>query len=280
MPIITYNSEKSNPPTFDIRNYLHLLGNRTKEGKYTCPNCEGHNLSINKDDGKYDCYNCGDTKAIFKVIKQKAEEWEDTWNKPPRPKQTRHFHYPDRNGKPFIGVKRIDYGNGKKNCFQQQWNASKTEYVPGLDGINREDIPVYKYKEIQQAIANGKKIFIVEGETTADALWRLDIPATCNIGGSGKWRESDSQDLKGAKVVICPDRDIEGIKHAEQIAKDFPDAQWLYAYPQSGLWERLNHGGGADVADWIQDHNLTAKDILGAVEDKQRELKPLTSSPA
>ena len=274
---ITQKSNNSNPSTFDIRDYLNLLGDRTKEGKYTCPNCGGHNLSINKRDGKYDCYNCGDTKAIFKAIKQKAgewEEWEESWNKPPRPKQTRYFHYPDRNGKPFAEVKRIDCGDGKKKCFQQQWDASKTEYVPGLNGIKREDIPIYKYREIKQAITDGKKIFIVEGETTAEALWRLDIPATCNIGGSEKWRGSDSQDLKGAKVVICPDRDIKGIKHAEQIAEDFPDAQWLYAYPQSSLWERIESGGGADVADWIQDYSLTTKDILDAVEDKQRELKP------
>lgn len=274
--MIPNTAKNSNSTDFDIRNYLYLLGDRTKEGKYTCPHCGGHNLSINQKNGKYDCYNCNDTKAIFRAIKEKAGEWEDKWKKPPRPKETRQFHYLDRNGKPFVGVKRFDYGNGKKNCFQQQWDESKQEYIKGLDGINREDIPIYKYREVKQAIANNKTIFIVEGETTANALWNLDIPATCNIGGSGKWRESDSQDLQGAKVVICPDRDTEGIKHAERIAKDFLDAKWLYAYPESGLWKRLNSGGGADVADWIEDYNLTAEDILGAIEDEKRKLQPAT----
>ncbi|MGD1714985.1 VapE domain-containing protein [Dapis sp. BLCC M172] len=281
--IITDKNKSDNPSEFDIRNYLGLLGNRTKEGKYTCPNCGGHNLSINKNDGKYDCYNCGDTKAIFKAIKQKAGEWEDKWEKSHRQKQTRYYHYPNRNDGLFIRVQRTDCGNGKKKFYQQQWVASRNEYVnglsenkkkPGTVTINREDIPIYRCREVQSAIADGKKIFIAEGESAVDALWDLGIPATCNIGGSGQWKGSDSQDLKGAKVVICPDRDIKGINHAELIAKDFPNAEWLYAYPQSGLWDRLNSGGGADVADWIEEYNLSAENILNAVESKQRELKP------
>lgn len=272
---ITITEQKVNSSNFDIRNYLHLLEGPTKEGKYICPNCEGHNLSVNKNNGKYDCYNCGDTKAIFKAIKDKSGEWEDKWNKPIRPKNIKHFRYLNRDGKHFVRVERVDYGDGKKNCFQQRWDADKSDYVPGLDGIKRKDIPIYRYREVQQAIADGKKIFIAEGETTADALWELGIPATCNIGGATKWRKSDSQDLKGAKVVICPDRDIPGVKHAEEIVKDFPDAEWLYAYPQSGLWKRLNFGGAADVADWIEEYGLTAEDILNAVEDKQRELNPV-----
>ncbi|MDJ0553378.1 MAG: VapE family protein [Microcoleaceae cyanobacterium MO_207.B10] len=274
MKNITHSKEKVNTSDFDIRNYLDLLGDRTKEGKYICPNCGGHNLSSNGKTGKYNCFNCKDTKAIFKAIKQKAGEWEEKWKKPARPENFKYFYYPDRNGKPLVRVKRIDHGNGKKKFSQQRWDADKGAYIPGLKGIDRENIPVYRCREVRQAIADGKKIFIVEGETSADALWELGIPATTNIGGSGKWKESDFQDLKGAKVVICPDRDITGIKHAEDIAKDFPDAKWLYAYPESGLWKRLNFGGGADVADWIKEHNLTAEDIYQAVEDKQRELKP------
>lgn len=286
--IIPHNSKNNNSSEFDIRDYLYLLGKQTKEGKYHCPNCGGHNLSIDKKTGKYNCYNCGDTKAIFKAVKQKAGEWEDKvseWKKEVRPKQTKSYYYPTRGGEKFIRVQRVDLGDGnKKKFYQQQWVASRNQYINGLGedkkelgtvNINRKDIPVYKYKEVQQAIADGKTIFIVEGESCADALWQLGIPATCNIGGSEKWGPSDSQDLKGAKVVICPDRDTKGIKHAEIIAKDFLDAGWLYAYPRSRLWDRLNSGGGADVADWIKECNLTAKDILNAVESKQRELKPL-----
>ncbi|MDJ0518894.1 MAG: VapE family protein [Trichodesmium sp. MO_231.B1] len=284
--IITDKNKSDNPSGFDIRNYLDLLGDRTKEGKYICPNCGGHNLSISKNSGAYTCYdNCagGD---VMKAVKQKAGEWEDKWEKPHRPKQTRYYRYLNRSGKPFVRVQREDYVGGKKKFYQQQWVASRNQYInglsedkekPGTANVSRTEIPIYRYEEVKLAIADGKKIFIAEGESAVDALWDLDIPATCNIGGSEKWKASDSQDLKGAKVVICPDRDIKGINHAERIAEDFPNAEWLYAYPQSVLWNRLNSGGGADVVDWIEECNLTAKDILDAVESEQRKLKPLSS---
>ncbi len=274
------NSEKNNPSDFDIRDYRHLLGDRTKEGKYTCPNCGGHNLSVNKNNGKYDCYNCGDTKAIFKAIKQKAGEWEGKWEKPVRTKQIRYYNYPTRSDKPFVRVQREDLGDGKKKKFyQQQWVANRNQYInglgknekkPGTIDISRADIPAYRYKEVQQAIAGSKKIFIVEGEATADVLWQLGIPATCNIGGSQQSKESDSQDLKGAKVVICPDRDIKGIKHAELIAKDFPDPvkfdnaqilQGVQGIGKSTFFEAL---AGADFFT----------DDMGNISDKDEKIKP------
>ena len=58
----------SNFGGFDIRNYLDQLTKSEKPGKYICPNCGGHNLSINLKTGKYDCYNCHDTKAITSIL--------------------------------------------------------------------------------------------------------------------------------------------------------------------------------------------------------------------
>lgn len=79
----------------------------------------------------------------------------------------------------------------------------------------------------------------MEGETCADALWKLDIPATTNIGGSGKWRPSDTNDLANAKeIVLCPDRDKPGIKHMEDIAKNF-NADSRFRYDPNFLKERV-----------------------------------------
>lgn len=50
---------------FVIGDYSHLLVKYPSEkGKYICPACQGHNLSIHKDGKKYDCYDCHDTKKI------------------------------------------------------------------------------------------------------------------------------------------------------------------------------------------------------------------------
>jgi phage-related protein len=71
-------------------------------------------------------------------------------------------------------------------------------------------------------------------------MWSIGLPATTNIGGSGKWQPSDTADLVGmARTVLCPDRDKPGMKHMETIAEKFPEAQWLYAFPYSPLWKKL-----------------------------------------
>jgi predicted P-loop ATPase len=81
--------------------------------------------------------------------------------------------------------------------------------------------------------------------------------------------ESDTKDLQGAKVVIVPDRDEPGIKHAELLHQEFPDALWLYPFPNSKAWENLPKSKGLDIADWIEHHKITADDIKAAIGDKK-----------
>jgi len=185
-----------------------------------------------------------------------------------RPAQTRYWEYPARDGSPLVRVKRVDDGSGTKKITQQHWDGSK--WVSGLGNIDRADIPVYRYQDVQKANSENQLVFIVEGEPCADLLWALGLAATCNIGGSGKWRPSDSQDLLGAAYVICPDRDVPGIKHAEQIAQDFPAARWLYPYPDSPAWDNLPKSQGLDIADWVKDKNLSAKDLINSITPHPR----------
>ena len=191
--------------------------------------------------------------------------------KSPRPQQRRVWEYPDRDGNPLVRVIRIDDGfGGKPKRWQEHWNGEK--WVKGLKGVKRADIPIYRYKEVKEAIALGETIFIVEGEPAADALWELKLPATTNIGGSSKWKPSDTQDLEEASVILCPDRDRPGLNHMDMINKDFPDAQWLYAFPSSPFWNNLPRSGGLDVVDWIDSHELTASDIWEAIESRREDV--------
>ncbi|PSN19379.1 hypothetical protein C7271_07570, partial [filamentous cyanobacterium CCP5] len=102
---------------------------------------------------------------------------------------------------------------------------------------------------------------------------------------AGKWKQYSYpnylEDLKPYQVVLCPDRDEPGVKHCEEIEADLidhgiPVAGWLYAFPDSYLWQRLPKSGGADVADWIAD-GATRDDILGAVE--ARRVAPVSPEP-
>jgi hypothetical protein len=247
-----------------------------------CPHC-----------GKPDwCYSIGDL-SVCKRSHEPAPGWEksskvdsegsfyyapikEIWVKPLRPIKTTHYLYPDRLGNPLVKVVRKDDGNGEKSIYQEHWDGK--QWIKGLGEVKRENIPIYRYTEVRQAIARGETIFIVEGEGKADLLWSLGFPATCNIAGSGKWRPSDSEDLKGSTVILCPDRDKPGIKHCEAIAKDFPNAQWLYCFPNSPLWNHLPDSKGADIKDWI-DEGAGKEDIIEAIGEK-KTLDPQKSEKA
>ncbi len=256
-----------------------VRGNLVKVSKSNpCPHC-----------GKPDwCYSIGEL-SVCNRDQPPATGWEATSKadkdgkiyyarpqekKAIRPRQTRYWEYPARDGSPLVRVVRFDDGQGgKPDWTQQSWGKCKSSrqigWIGGTEGVARENIPVYRYADVQKAIANNELIFIVEGESCADILWGLGLAATCNIGGSGKWRSSDTTDLEGAKVVICPDRDEPGIKHANLLHQEFPDALWLYAYPDSPAWNNLPKSQGLDIVDWIEQGKLAPSNITAAIGEKK-----------
>ncbi|WP_414544417.1 VapE domain-containing protein [Nostoc sp. CCY0012] len=243
-----------------------------------CPHC-----------GKTDwCYSIGELTVCNRDAEQ-APGWEKTTKrdrngkpyyapanlqKSPRPQGKKEYIYGDRNGQPLIKVIRIDDGNGKKRIFQEYWSGVcwvKAKDFPGEKKREyQRQVTVYRYAQVTEAIAQGKTIFFVEGEDIVDTLWKLGIPATTNIGGAGKYRAYGSYqgDLENANLVLCPDRDEPGLKHMEDINKDFPNAKWLYAPPSDFYWTHLPKNGGLDIKDWLED-GATPDDINQAIEDRR-----------
>lgn len=198
-----------------------------------------------------------------------------TAKKSPRPQGKKEYIYTDTAGNPLIKVTVIRPGKTKdKDVFQEYWQGTHwhraKDLTAELKRSYQQQITIYRYAEVRQAIAAGRPIFMVEGEEIADILWAMDIPATTTIGGAGKYRAyGNYQDsLVGANLVLCPDRDEPGLKHMEDINKDFPDAKWLYAPPNDFYWTHLPKHGGLDIKDWVQD-GATADDILQAIEDRR-----------
>jgi len=206
-----------------------------------------------------------DSAAIYVKQLERTE-------KPLKPAQNQEFIYHDANGREVVRVRRVDDGKGKRQFWQE--NKRSNRWEKGLPESVYDRIHLYRIFDPlnQRAIADNQPILIVEGEGKVDLLMSMGIAATCSLGGAGKWRkygyENYVQNLNGASIVICPDRDEPGIKHAEDIAQDFPDAQWLYAYPDSPLWSKLPPAGGVDIADWIQDYSLSAADVLAAISTR------------
>lgn len=218
--------------------------------------------------------------------------------KPARSSGRQEFIYRDRTGQPLVKVVRSDDGNGKKKfsqiyrhpsgtweIYKKQGNAYVSDMSDSVKADLKRQIPIYRYAEVRSAIAEGKPILWAEGETCCDALWALGIPATTSIGGSKGYRSYGSyqEDLAGATVVLCPDRDEEGISYIGEVSNDFPNAKWLFVYPRSSVypvpWQRLPKNGGLDIADWISDGATTAE-INGAIvesadtADTGRQPKP------
>jgi hypothetical protein len=207
---------------------------------------------------------CG--KYVFKEKTQKSI----------RPKQSRSWEYPARDGSRLVRVVRVDDGEGNKKISQERWDKDKQRWLPGwgkdedVNKVARASIPIYRYAEVQEAIAKGETIYIVEGEPCADLLWKLGLAATTNIGGGGKFTFTDSMDLQGAKIiVIVPDLDKKGIAHAEKVAEHFPEALWLYPFPTSKIWENLPKDHGLDIADWIEHEKLSATELRAAHGEKR-----------
>ncbi len=94
--------------------------------------------------------------------------------------------------------------------------------------------------------AEGDIVFVTEGEKDADNLTRLGLVAVCNSGGAGKWGHKLSEYLRGHDVVIVPDNDAPGRKHAEQVARSLYGVAALVR-----ILELPNLPEKGDSSDWI-----------------------------
>jgi hypothetical protein len=90
-------------------------------------------------------------------------------------------------------------------------------------------------------------VYVVEGEKDADALNALGLTATCNAGGAGKWPEALNPYFDGLDVVILPDNDDAGRRHAEVVAASVRDyASSVRTLDLPGLPAK------GDVSDWLR----------------------------
>lgn len=122
--------------------------------------------------------------------------------------------------------------------------------------------PLYRLPDVQQALADRRTIFVVEGEKDADRLASAGLIATTNREGAAKpeqkakWRSEYTAQLTGAdRVILLPDNDAAGLSHMRNIASQLrgkvKDIRWLEL---PGLPEK------GDVSDWLDAGN-TLEDL-------------------
>lgn len=171
------------------------------------------------------------------------------------------YNYDDRNGNRLIQVVR-QKGDSRFPFYQTYWDGEKftgkKNFPSNQIDEAKKRVPIYNYSRVQEAIAEGKAILVVEGEKCADALNKLGFTATTSIGGSNafnRWGDY-SQDLLGAALLaILPDLDQKGWDYALKWQELYPSAIICKPFPDSALWSHLPDSGGLDVADWIEAGN-------------------------
>jgi len=179
-----------------------------------------------------------------------------------------NYEYKDEHGQPLFRICRTM----PKGFFGQRYEDG--HWVNGLKEIRRV---LYRLPEVLKA----QVVYIVEGEKDVDRLWSMGIPATCNPGGAGKWRDEYSESLAEKKAVVIPDNDEPGEDHALQVARSLhPFAEAVKVVYLPGL-EPRKEKHGEDISDWF-DGGHTKEELAQQVKDAPKltpqDLAPVAES--
>ena len=261
-----------------VEEYKSQTGNRVKrsgdeiQGKCFLPGHEDKNpsMSINKNKGTYYCHACSeggtiiDMTMILQNISKPAEaaKW-----------LARKYNIPiDENpkrGKKMKEVKRYDYRDKEGDLAYQVVRFEPKSFrqvrPDGSWGLGDTQRILYHLPEVLAAAKNNELVFLVEGEKDVDNLRKLDLTATTASMGAGKWQSNYTKSLKGAKVIILPDNDDPGKKHAFKVNKTLNKNG-----VESSILELPDLEHKQDVSDWLN-MGFDKDDLLQLV--KELELK-------
>jgi hypothetical protein len=163
------------------------------------------------------------------------------------------YEYTDEDGALLFQVVRFP-----PKDFRQRRPDGNGGWVWKLGDVRRV---LYRLPQVTNAAGAGNAVFVVEGERDAERLASLGLVATTNPGGAGKWRRVYSDHLRGAHVLILPDNDAPGRKHAQQVARAlYGIAASVKVVSLPGLPEK------GDVSAWL-DAGHGARDLLERVKE-------------
>lgn len=121
------------------------------------------------------------------------------------------YNYDGPDGRLIAQKLRCDH---KDFAWRRLDPASKNGWRYNRQGV---DVRLYRPGVVAWAIRAEHTLYLVEGESDADALHARKIPATTSPDGAGKWRAEFTEMLRGAHLVVVADRDKAGKAHAELV---------------------------------------------------------------
>ena len=148
------------------------------------------------------------------------------------------YDYVDAEGALLYQVLRFD----PKAFRQRRPSPDGKGWLWDMRGIQRV---LYHLPRVREGVARKRPIFVVEGEKDVHTLEKWNLYATTNAGGANKWDADYDRALIGARVVLVPDNDEAGRKHARRIAKRLQGKADVKILFLPGLPEK------GDVSDWV-----------------------------
>lgn len=174
------------------------------------------------------------------------------------------YIYYDADNNPYRKIDRLKIPNGKKSFPQSKRKGGR--WVSGTKG--QTPIP-YNLP----AATKAEIIFIPEGEAHCNALDRLGFVGSCNPGGAGNWDERLNKWFRGKHIVILPDNDDQGRKHAQQVAESLSGiAATIRVVDLPGLPEK------GDIIDWFDSFEPDDSADAGDFEQMAEKLSMLVES--
>lgn len=221
-------------------------------------------LSIGRGDGGRILIHCHAGCSTDLVLEALALDWPDLHPQGasgpspdviPGRQVEASYRYEDQDGVLLYEVVRYA---GKD--FRQRRPDGRGGWIYNLDDVVR--VP-YRLPGLRRAVEACRLIVVVEGEKDADRLVSLGFEATCNSGGAGKWTAGCSEHLRKARVIILPDNDEPGWKHAEEVAGHL---RAVRAEVRVVKLPELAPKG--DVSDWL-DAGHTVQELMRLVEEAE-----------
>ena len=163
----------------------------------------------------------------------------------------RTYDYSDESGTLLFQTVRLWAPPPKNKDFRQRRPDGKGGWIWNLEGVRRV---LYRLPELRAANPL-EWVFLAEGEEDVDALVGLGLVATTNPMGAGKWKPEYAEFLRGRRVVILPDNDDPGRKHADKayqslqgVAAQLVRLDLTNLPPKGDVSYWLDNGGGGGVA--------------------------------
>jgi hypothetical protein len=216
------------------------LGNAKKVGNGYLASCpvpdhgQGNgdkNPSLSVTDGEdgnilFKCHGGCDQHTVFNAIKDMGllpalpDRPEYLSNvrpiMPAIPVLEHEWFYSDENEMPLFVKQRFKTFDAKGKTYKTLRIMADGSRVGKLGDCR---IVPYRLFELQQAVTNGKVVYIAEGEKAVDALCSLGVTATTSHAGAGGWNADLNQYFVGANVVVVPDNDTAGWGYATKIVE-------------------------------------------------------------